>query len=73
MVTIINCQDDDISSAFATPELGKKHLLTALDSGDRQIFISALHDVIDAIVEEIESEMNSDRYPKEIIGVLRAI
>ena len=55
MITLGNCQND-VRLAFVEPDLGKKHLIYALDSGDRQIFLLALHDVMDAILEELESE-----------------
>ena len=70
MITVSNGQDD-VGSAFGTPELGKKHLIYALDSGDRQIFLSALHDVIDAIVEEIESDKNDVSCSQQKLSVFR--
>lgn len=57
MLTKTDCQQN-IDSVFTNPGLGKEHLLRALNSGNQQTFLFALHDVMDAILQELESEQN---------------
>ncbi|MEM8720733.1 MAG: hypothetical protein AAGE84_15795 [Cyanobacteria bacterium P01_G01_bin.39] len=54
MMTIASCQND-LKPALNEPDQGKQHLLSALDSG-QQVFLEALHDVMDAILEELTSD-----------------
>jgi len=55
MLTKNDCQNN-IELELINLNLGKQHLLAALDSGDRQAFLSALHKIMDAILEELESD-----------------
>ncbi|MEM7593574.1 MAG: hypothetical protein AAF383_19030 [Cyanobacteria bacterium P01_A01_bin.83] len=54
MMISASCQND-LKPALAEPNQGKQHLLSALDSG-QQVFLAALHDVMDAILEELKSD-----------------
>ena len=57
MLTETNCQKN-LNSVYTNPGLGREHLLYALNSGNHQTFLFALHDVMDAILNELESEQN---------------
>lgn len=38
------------------PQQGKKYLFVALDSNNEETFLKTLHDIIDAIIWDIESK-----------------
>lgn len=44
-----------VEPALANLDFGKQYLLSALNSGDRQLFLSALHNIMDVICQELES------------------
>lgn len=48
-----------IAKLLAQPKFAKKYLLNALDSGGEKVFLNALHEIIDAIADELEIDLNS--------------
>ncbi|MGF1542273.1 MAG: hypothetical protein ACFCU5_17820 [Pleurocapsa sp.] len=49
-----------IAKLLVQPRFARKYLLNALDSGSEQVFLEALHHIIDAIVDELEIDLIED-------------
>lgn len=53
----MNTQDNQnqVVQFLCQPQVGRNYLLTALNSQSEQVFIKALHEIIDAINKELSS------------------
>ncbi len=49
-----------IANLLVKPRFAQKYLLNALDSGSEQIFLDALHNIIDAIADDLEIDLIED-------------
>lgn len=54
IVSSNNCQKDE-KTALVEPVFGKQHLISALDSGNEQLFLLTLSEVKEAILRDLES------------------
>ena len=45
---------------LARPQFGRVYLTKALDTGSEQVFLEALHDIMDAIADELEMDLIED-------------
>jgi hypothetical protein len=54
------CKPPKIAILLAQPKFARAYLLNALDSGSERVFLDALHNVIDAIAEELEIDLIED-------------
>ncbi|BAU66532.1 hypothetical protein STA3757_39370 [Stanieria sp. NIES-3757] len=53
-MSLINYPKKSLYKVLMNPEQGRKYLKTALEHGNEQFFFFALHNLIDAIVYDLE-------------------
>ena len=49
-----------IAKLLDRPQFARVYLLNALKSGSEKVFLDALHNVIDAIIDELEIDLIED-------------
>ncbi len=53
-------ESSKIAKLLARPQFARAYLLNALESGSEKVFLDALHNIIDAIIDELEIDLIED-------------